>query len=172
MARAEVRRARWALDRAIAEPVPDVTAQLAAQYDTATSDPIAGVQIGAPIPLWNKNQGGVQQAESAVVAAVRNVERVELSLRERLADAFQDYSDAKIQTQTYAEEILPKAKETFELVSRGYEAGEVGYLAMLNAQQTYFETNLAYIDSLRDAWRSTQRIDGLLLDESLNTPVE
>lgn len=165
---AELQRARWALDRAYAQVKPDVNVQVAVQYDNATGDTISGVQVGLPIPLWNKNQGGIQQAQSEIAAAERDIERVELGLRRRLATAFQTYQDASFQVTKYSNDILPKAQQTFDLVSRGYKAGEVGYLDMLTAQRTYFQTNLAYVESLRELWRSRLRIDGLLLDGSLD----
>ncbi len=173
---AELERARWALDRAYAQVKPDVNVQVGLQYDNATGDTITGVQVGLPIPLWNKNQGGIQQAQSEIAAAERDMQRVELSLRRRLASAFQSYQDASFQVTKYADDILPKAQRTFDLVSRGYKTGEVGYLDMLTAQRTYFQTNLAYVESLRELWRSRLRIDGLLLDGSLdeqaNRPAE
>ncbi len=164
---AELERARWALDRAYAEVTPDLNVQVAVQHDNATDDTIAGIQVGLPIPLWNKNQGGIQQARSEIAAAERNIERVELDLRQRLATAFQQYADAKYQVERFSTVILPKAKETFDLVTKGYTQGEVGYLDMLTAQRTYFQTNLSYIEALRELWRATLRIDGMLLEGSL-----
>jgi cobalt-zinc-cadmium efflux system outer membrane protein len=108
-----------------------------------------------------------------VSQARRNAARVELDLRRRLALEFQLYADARIQAETYATEILPKAKETISLVQRGYELGELGYLEFLTAQRTYSQTNLAYLNALSDLWTSWSQLEGLLLSGSLNaTPVQ
>ena len=53
------------------------------------------------------------------------------------------------------------------MVSEGYQKGEVGYLDMLTAQRTYFRANLSYIEALRELWRVTVRIEGMLLEDSL-----
>jgi len=98
---------------------------------------------------------------------VRNVERVELRLNQRLADTFRQYSDAHITATTYATDILPRAQRTFELVQRGYTQGEVGYLDLLAAQRTFSQTNLAYLDALGSLWQSYLQIEGLLLNGSL-----
>ena len=45
--------------------------------------------------------------------------------------------------------------------------GEVGYLDMLAAQRTYFQTNLSYIEVQRELWRAMLRIEGRLLEDSL-----
>lgn len=166
-AMASIERARRALSRACVEAVPNINAQLSVQYDDSTDDTISGVQIGIPLPLWNRNQGGIRQAQAEVAQAVRNVKRVELRLNQRLADSFRQYSDAHVTATTYATDILPRAQRTFDLVQQGYAQGEVGYLDLLVAQQTFSQTNLAYLDALGSLWQSFVQIDGLLLDESL-----
>ncbi len=166
---AELTRSRRALNRACVEAVPNVNAQLSVQYDDSTSDTIASVQVGVPLPLWNRNQGGIRQAQAEVSVASQNIDRVALDLKRRLAVAYRNYSNAKAQVETYSEQILPRSAETFDLVRRGYAAGEVGYLELLTAQRTYAVTNLKYLDSLGSLWRSWTRIDGLLLDGSLTS---
>lgn len=168
---AQVERARRALNRASVEPVPDVSTQFSVQYDDASDYTIAGVQIGMPIPLWNRNQGGIRQAQAEITATERNLQRVEQDLNQRLAEAFRSYADAQVTATNYAADILPRSQRTLDLVRRGYEQGEVGYLDLLAAQQTYSQTNLAYLDALGELWQSYVLIDGMLLDGSLaSTP--
>jgi cobalt-zinc-cadmium efflux system outer membrane protein len=171
-AMAELSRSRRALTRAYAEPIPDISTQFSVQYDNTTDDTIAGIQAGIPIPIWNKNQGGIRQAQAEVSVASQNIERVALDLKNRLASAFQEYSTARTQAETYTVEILPRAKKTFDLVRLGYSQGELGYLDLLAAQRTFAQTNLAYLNALDDLWQSWVQIDGLLLSESLATPLE
>lgn len=171
-AMAELSRSRRALTRAYAEPIPDISTQFMVQYDNTTDDTIAGIQAGIPIPIWNKNQGGIRQAQAEVSVASQNIERVALDLKNRLASAFQEYSTARTQAETYTAEILPRAKKTFDLVRLGYSQGELGYLDLLAAQRTFAQTNLAYLNALDDLWQSWVQIDGLLLSESLATPLE
>ena len=167
-AMANVDRARRVLNRACVEAVPNIDTQLSMQYDDSTNDTVAGVQVGIPLPLWNRNQGGIRQAQAEISEALRNVDRVELDLNQRLADVFRQYSDARFTATSYATDILPRAQRTFNLVQKGYAQGEVGYLDVLAAQQTFSETNLAYLDALGSLWESYVEIDGLLLDESLS----
>ena len=63
---------------------------------------------------------------------------------------------------------MRKAQQSLDLVSEGYQQGEINYLTYLNAQRTYIQTNLSYIDSLRQMWSAIAEIEGLLLRESLN----
>lgn len=167
-AMAEVERARRALCRACIDPVPNITTQMSVQFDDATNDTVAGVQVGLPLPIWNRNQGGICQAQAQVRAAARNVDRLELDLARRLAVAYQNYASARLTVDSYSAEILPRAARTLELVRRGYEEGEVGYLDLLAAQRTFSRTNLDYLDALRQLWTNYVQIDGLLLSGSLD----
>jgi cobalt-zinc-cadmium efflux system outer membrane protein len=156
-------RARVAIDRARAEAVPNLTIQGIIQKDAAINSTDGAIQVTMPIPVFNRNQGGIRQAESEWIAAQNAIQSLELDLQGRLAPVFERYQNAKQQVASYEEEIIPNAKETLELVKASYEAGEVGYLNMLTAQRTFFQTNLAYLDSLRELWSAIWDIEGLLV---------
>ncbi|MCO6454269.1 MAG: TolC family protein [Pirellulaceae bacterium] len=164
---AGVERASAQVRREQAQRIPNIDASLALQHDNATRDDIAGVQVEVPLPLWNRNQGGINRARADLTAARRAVNVVELQLTQRLAEVFQQYETAFQQVERYGEQVLPLAQQTLELVGKGYEQGEVSYLDLLTAQRTYFQVNLEYLDSLGELWSSLQRIEGLLLDGSL-----
>jgi len=166
---AEIERARWSMDRAVAQNHTNVQLQLSLQQDTVSDDIVTGIQLGMPIPLWNRNQGGIYQAQSDIAAAHKEQERIELNLRQRLTATYQNYLNASVQVEMYRDEILPRAERSFALVSRGYEAGEVGYLNMSTAQTTFFQTELDYIASQQQLWQHRLLIEGLLLNNSLST---
>lgn len=171
-AMADVVRSRHVLNRECVEAVPNVNTQFSVQYDNEGQDTIAGVQIGIALPLWNRNQGAICRARAEVTQAARNVDRVERSLQRRLVDAFREYSDARVTVETYSSEILTRSQRTLDLIRQGYSQGEVGYLDLLTAQRTFSETNLSYLNALGSLWQSYLKIDGLLLDGSLETEIQ
>lgn len=166
-AHAGVQRARWELQRENAGRVPDLTAEASLKYDNATQNTIAGVQVGVPVPLFDRNQGNIQRAYGELVTAENEVRRVELSLQQRLAAAFERYETARQQAEKYKESVLPSAKESLDLVTAGYRAGEFPYVDLLTAQRTYFRVNLAYLESLRALQTSHVALEGLLLSGGL-----
>ncbi|WP_425395200.1 TolC family protein [Aeoliella sp.] len=159
----DVSRARAALARACVEPIPDVTAQVSVQQDTATDYTIAGVQVGMPVPLWNRNQGGIRQARAELTAAQRKLEAVELDLTAQLAQRMREFEAAKAQADAYQDGILRRAEENMELTQQSYDAGEATYLELLTVQRTYFESNLDYLATLGQVNRSVQTLAGLLV---------
>lgn len=167
---ANIERSRWAMVRARAEPIPNVTVQGVVMQDNGIGGRTDGIlQLTMPLPILNKNQGAIRQAEAEALAAERALDQLERDLQNRLAPVFERYSNATAQVRRYRERILPAARESLELMQRGYEAGEFPYLNLLNAQRTFFQTNLQYLDSLRDLRASSAEIQGMLLSNSLQS---
>lgn len=166
---ADVETARRAVARARAEVIPNVDVQAVVQDDRGTGATNGNLQVSLPIPVWNRNQGRIQQAEAEVAAAEQAVDRLAMDLQSRLAGAFQRYESARNQLQMYSRQdgIIANVERTLELVRAGYEAGEIPELDLLSAQRRYFETNLAYLDSLREQSVSAAEIRGMLLRDSL-----
>jgi outer membrane protein, heavy metal efflux system len=170
-AMAEIERARWALQRAMVEKTPNVTvAGLVNWRDNGIDgDPDGAVTVGVPLPLWNRNQGGIVQAQGQVAAAERALDQLELSLENRLAPVFERYSNALGQVNKYRGQLLPAAQQSLDLVRRLYQAGETPYLNLLTAQRSFSQTNVNYLESLRELRAAEAEIDGLLLSGSLES---
>ena len=160
---------RRALSREYAGRVPNVDLQAGVQYDNATRDTFASVQVGVPIPIYNRNQGNIRRAQAELTAAQHEVRRVQLALQQRLAAVFEQYATAHQQVEKYTRDIMPNAEESLKLVGTGYRQGEFSYLMLLTAQRTYFQTNLAYLDALRDLRAATTALEGSLLSDSLQS---
>ena len=164
VALANAQRAQAALARARVEPIPNLTIQGIVQRDASVDSTNGSIQATMPIPVFNRNQGNIRAAEGEWIAAEQAVRRLEFDLQGRLAPVFERYRNAKQQVERYREDILPNAKETLDLVQASYEAGESNYLALLTAQRTYFQTNLAYLDGLRELWSAIWEMEGLLVN--------
>lgn len=159
--------AEVALQRAQVEAVPNVEIQAILQDDRGTRQMNGAVQATLPLPLWNRNQGGIQQARSELIAAERVVLRRELELQDRLADVFRRYRSARNQVDTFRQHLLPDAQENLNLVREGYQAGEFDYLQLLTAQRTFINASLTHLAAVEEARITLAEIDGLLLRDSL-----
>lgn len=168
-AMAEQERARAAWHRANVESLPDFDVESTVQHDYAFGGANANLQVTFPIPWRDWNQGGIHQARSEWFAAQQSVAGVALSIQQRLATAWQNYSNARQQVENYSGDdgIIDNSKQTLDLIARAYSAGEVGFLDLLTAQRTFAQTNLLYLDALSQLWASRIELDGLLLKGSL-----
>ena len=166
-ARAGVERAQAAIARERAERIPNFAVRTGVRYHHPSEDAVATVELGLPLPIFNRNQGNIYRARSQLTAAQQEVRRVELALRERLATVFQSYVNARHDAEKYTTEILPNSKASLELVQAGYRKGEYDYLTLLTAQRTYFQVNLACLESLLKCRSSSVAIEGFLLSGGL-----
>ncbi|OHB67983.1 MAG: hypothetical protein A2V70_09885 [Planctomycetes bacterium RBG_13_63_9] len=162
-ARAGVERARYELAHQCALRVPNFEIGAAVKRDTVTGHTVTDVEVGLPLPVFDRNQGNISKARARLVSAQREMQRIELSLRDRLATSYEQYANAHYQVRTYVGKLFPHAKESLELVRAGYREGEFDYLSLLTAQRTLFSVNLDYLKSLREFWTQTVELEGLLL---------
>ncbi|MDA1248197.1 MAG: TolC family protein [Planctomycetota bacterium] len=166
-AQARLDRAEIVIRRAKKEPIPNVDLFVSVRKNNISGSDNANVQLGIPIPIFDRNQGNVAAAEADWVAASKEVQRIELDLQDRLAVAFRRYSNARQQVDRYGRRMVPRAKKSLDLVTQGYQKGQVKYLTALTAQQTYVQVSLSYLDSLQELRVSSSVIDGQLLTGSL-----
>lgn len=171
-ATADVERARWIYQRALKQNVPNIDVQaIPFQRDNAIRGWDGALQVGASIPVWNKNQGAIREAWMRISVAEQAVDRIDLGLQARLSLVFERYLAAQKQIARYEEDVLPAAQEQLDLVTKVYSRGETDSLAVLVTRRTLAQTSLAYIDALRDRAAAASEIEGLLLKESLlNAP--
>jgi cobalt-zinc-cadmium efflux system outer membrane protein len=167
---AAAEQARHELARQCAERWPNFEVGTWIKYDDPTYDTLVDVELAVPLPIFNRNQGAIMEAEAALVAAEREVQRVELSLRNQLAIAFERYAIAHRQVEIYTDSILPDARESLDLARTGYREGEFGYLDLLVAQTTYFDVSLSSLENLKELWASSVELEGLLLTGGLERP--
>jgi cobalt-zinc-cadmium efflux system outer membrane protein len=160
-----VDRARWAVERANAGRTPNLNMQAGVQFDNATNDTIANVQFSMPIPVHDRNQGAIMQSCGDLAAAQAALEARELAIQERLTIAMRDYTTARERVAKYNEKILPAAKETLDLITAGYQQGQLEYVQVYNVQQIYANKNLAYLQDLQAAWQRWAEIDGFLVGD-------
>jgi cobalt-zinc-cadmium efflux system outer membrane protein len=169
-AEARIRKSRLAVERARREVIPNVEVMASVSHMFQTNDGVAGVQVGIPVPVCNRNQGNIQAAEAELIAAENAVRRLELELQDRLAMAFRRYASARQQTDRYRQEILPRAQNSLDLLGTGYREGQVDFQTLLTSQRTYIRVNLAYLAALAEFRQAATVIDGQLLTDSFQTP--
>lgn len=111
-----------------------------------------GLMLGVPIPVWNRNDGGVARAhgEADKAEAALEIQRRDLVSRLRLAHLHLGHLIE--QAEHYRSHLLQPARLVLDLTRKGYTAGEQNGLALVDASNTYFDAQARYLELLRDAW--------------------
>jgi cobalt-zinc-cadmium efflux system outer membrane protein len=158
----EAENSRGAADIALAraEGIPNLTAGVTFKRDTTAME-IGGVEgkdtaytiglkLSLPIPLFDRNQAGIQEArakrssaESRLLAAARNVDR-------EVETAYASLLNAEKVLLLYTSDIMPQLEENLKLTQEAYRLGEVGILNVIQEQKKFFEVSDAYLTALHD----------------------
>jgi hypothetical protein len=75
------------------------------------------------LPLYNRNQGGIIQAQAQVVLNSEEPHRVRTDLTTRLADAFERYENNRVLLSYYRDQILPDFVRVYRGVTQSYYVG-------------------------------------------------
>lgn len=109
-----------------------------------------GVEVGLSIPLWFafRQRGDIQQATASLASQESQREQTRLQLLADIEAAYSSFKAAKNQLENYVTTLLNQADEVYRIALRSYEEGEVGYLQVLEAQQTLIEVRQGHIETL------------------------
>lgn len=170
VARAEVRRDQIGLRREMVEPIPNIAVRADTGYNFEAEDTVAGVEIGLEIPLFDRNQGTVFQAQAELSRAQAEVARLELVLRRRFAQVFTEYETAMLSAKIYGEELMPGAEKVYRLYFESFQQRRAAWPQVLDAQRDYYELVEEHLDYLLEARRAEAQLASYLLDGGLDQP--
>lgn len=162
-------RARYNLQLARATRVPDITAHAVFQHDNSVGREQYGLQIGLPLPLWDRNQGNILQAEGQLARAQQELGRIRNDLTSRLADAFERYENNRVILDYYRTQILPAQVGAYRGAYQRHsgEPDKVTFGDVVNAQQTLAGTLSNYLSALDAQWKAVVDLAGLLQVDAL-----
>jgi outer membrane protein, heavy metal efflux system len=126
--------------------------------------------VAVQVPIFNRNQGNVAAASADKERAELEKQRIALTLRERAATVVDEYANAKLMAVEYRDEILPRAKKAYELLSDKYGQMLASYPRVLESQRKLFELYAEYIRSLEGLWTTGIALQGYLLTDGLEAP--
>lgn len=109
-----------------------------------------GVEIGLKLPLWFafRQRGEIQQASALLAAQQNRRTQTQLQLIADIESAYAGFEATKSQVNMFEATLLDQAQEVYRIALRSYEEGEIGYLQLLEAQQTMVEVRGSYIETL------------------------
>jgi cobalt-zinc-cadmium efflux system outer membrane protein len=177
IAQAGVQRAEAALLRARREAIPDLRfrggLEQNREIQESTGRPVGFqgfAEVGLQLKLFNRNQGGVEAAQSDLERARKEVKRIELVLRERAASFVDSYSTAQRMADRYRTRILPLAQRSYELIYKRYGLMQASYPQVLGSEHALYKLETDYISSLNQLWFNAIALKGFLLTDGLEAP--
>jgi cobalt-zinc-cadmium efflux system outer membrane protein len=131
--------------------IPDVTigAGYAIQGAQGPDNPgQVALNAGIPLPLFNRNQGGIHQAEVSLQAAEADLDKTVNRVENEVEVAYFNLLQSRRLVEAYFGEVLEDARSTFSIVERAYERGGATILDLLDAARTSRTIQQNYIEAL------------------------
>jgi cobalt-zinc-cadmium efflux system outer membrane protein len=139
------------LKLALAYRIPDVTigAGYAIQGPRGPDNPGQfALNAGIPLPLFNRNQGGIHQAEVSLQSAQADLDKTVNLVENEVEVAYRNLLQNRRLVEVYFGEVLEDARSTFTIVERAYERGGATILDLLDAARTSRAIQQNYIEAL------------------------
>ncbi|MGA2430634.1 MAG: TolC family protein [Candidatus Acidiferrum sp.] len=165
------------LARARREPVPDLQVRGGMEYNNELLNglPYAkgweGIaELTVQIPIFNRSQGDISAARANIDRAEQEKQRIALTLRDRAASAVDQYANARLMAVEFRDEILPRAKKAYGLMSEKYGLMLASYPRVLESRRKLYELQIEYIAALEGVWTNGIALQGFLLTDGLEAP--
>ena len=174
-ARPDVRTKRMMLSQREAElklakayRIPDVTVgagyAIQGSHGPDNSNQMA-LSFGVPLPLFNRNQGGIMQAEVAMQVAGADLGKTLNQVENQVDAAYRNLIESRRLVEAFLGGVLDDARSTIAIVERAYERGGVTLLDLLDAARTSRTIQQNYIEALFNYQRNVIQLESAVGQE-------
>jgi len=161
----QVSREHAAVGLAGAEAWPDLEVEGGVRKFRETSEHAFFLELSIPIPLFDRNQGGIQEAWETLNKTWMQKEAGLLELRSRVIEIAKRLRAIRADYDANQQTILPVAEQMYEAVAKAYRAGEQDYLELLDAQRTLLDARRPHLELLTEYYDLKSDLDELIPEE-------
>jgi len=158
----EMDRRQAAVILAEARRLPDLTVGGGLRYARETDSHTLLMRLSFPLPLFDRNQGGVLEARYQLTKSTEERRAAAIRAQAALGDKYAMLAAALTGATVLRDEVLPGAQRAFDAASEGYREGKFGFLDVLDAQRTLFEAREQYITVLAAYHKAVADIERLI----------
>ncbi len=171
--KAEAARGEAETDLARAERIPNITVGIGYQRENSaidvsgeeikSRDNLIAMKLSMPIPLFDRNQAGIREAQARKESAESRYSFARLAIEREVEGAYARLTAADKALSIYTKEIIPQLEENLKLVQEAYRLGEVGILTVIEEQKKFFEVNDGYLAALHDRQTALVKLESVTL---------
>lgn len=149
------------LEVEISKEIPNLTLSGGYRRLEETSDNALVFGVSIPLPLFNRNQGAIDEARSLLAKTEKEKRAFELKTTRALSETYGALTFSYGQVISIKTEILPGAQKAVDAVGEGYQFGKFGLLDALDSQKTYFQARSQYLEALADYHKALADVERL-----------
>lgn len=147
--------------------IPDIVVQGGPGYNFTNNDDVYNASVRLEVPLFDRNQGTIMQAQRDLQRQQEEIRRTELVLRERLAMTYRMYATSLQHATEYEQVVIPERKAAYTEQLQSYKDNRIDWEEVLQTQQEFFIARLDQINQFRDVRIQEVMIESYLLEGGL-----
>lgn len=165
--------------RVLSQQEADLKLARAAQYPDPTFGPGFTVQgpqgpdnplqvtltSSLPLQVFNRNQGGIMQAEVAVRVAESDLKKTVLQVHNEVHVVYRTLLQNRRLVEMYQAGVLDDARSSLTIIENAYQRRGVTILDLLDAARTSSAIQLAYVDALTAYQRNLFQLESAVAHE-------
>ena len=117
-----------------------------------------------PLPLWDRNEGGIAEARAALQGAEFDLERAARDLVAEREAGLAERDAAKLEVDALTVSGLPSSKLFAHLAAQGYEAGRLSLIERLDAELALIQTHELLVAARLRLRESEARVAAVIAD--------
>lgn len=153
-----------------AEPIPDLVLEGGAGSNNIDHQVVYRAGLSLEIPLFDRNQGTIQQAKADLERQRGEVERLRLRLTRDFASEYSQFLTEYQRVLDYQDAILPRSLQAYDMKLKMYKVQRIDWTDVLETQEEYLKNRLEWIDYLVEFQRHRVAVQGFLLKDGLTAP--
>ena len=113
-----------------------------------SSSRAVGFSLSIPLPLFNRNQGQIAEAEATADQAKARIDALRLGIAGEITSAHAEALNLQQLVNQYRQGLIPVSERNVQLAQKGYGQGLVSVIEVVQAQRQLADLNAAYLNTL------------------------
>ncbi len=161
----ELSQRRAVIDLEKARAVPDINLGAGIRRLNETNDSAFVVGISIPLPVRNRNQGGIAEAKIRYDKTKMKFKALERRLNAELSLLYKRLNNSYNEAVTLNRDMLPDAENAFKIIKQGNLLGRFTILDVLDAQRTLFDIRSQHLRAITGFQIAKAEIERLIAQE-------
>jgi outer membrane protein, heavy metal efflux system len=105
------------------------------------------LNFSVPLPVFDRNQGGIVEAEVGVLAAEAEIEKTAIQIQNEVGVAYRKFQHGRKLVDAMSG-ALTRASTVFGATQQAFTKGEIGILDLENTRRAYADTRENYLEAI------------------------
>ena len=141
--------------------IPDLQVSLGLRHYRDSGDVAVRAGAAVPIPVWDRNRGGITEAQENVNKTEGELKHARLTLIGTAGRAYDTALGALGEVNTLRSTVIPSARAALATIEESYNLGRLTLLDLLEIQRSIAEAELREVEALVSFHTAIATIEGL-----------